>query len=243
MSTRRRFHPAFLLLAGFTASACTAILVPDSNDDGVERCNNSADCPDTGDNRYVSQCVRADTQSDNSDKVCAPSYGKIECGGMAYGGEHPLAMAYDGAVAAKGAYGQCDEENRGKRGCPPMDGGVCNSGLEINNLSGTCDDPNDPIPAIYPPDVGGIDIAGQDAKDQFCRWYFCDESFVCAKSGSKELCRPCSGKDPENFGDGGCGTLYIQGEPSTLYTSLDGANCSGNRETTEVEFGPAPVVP
>jgi hypothetical protein len=121
-----------------------------------------------------------------------------------------------------------------------MDGGVCNTGLAINNLSGTCDDLDDPLPAMYPPDVGGVEIAGQDAKDNFCRWYFCDESFVCARSGSQEICRPCSGKDPSEFGEGGCGTLYIQGEPSPLYTDPDAGNCNGKRLTTEAEFGPAP---
>lgn len=240
MSTRRRLFPALLLLAGFTASACTAILVPDEEDDGVERCNNSEDCKEIDDNRYVAQCVHADGQPENTDKVCVADLEKIPCGDV-YDGEHPLSMAIDAAEAAKAAYGQCSTENRGKRGCPPMDGGVCNEGLEINNATGTCDDPDDPLPAIYPPSVGGVEIAGQDAKDQFCRWYFCDETMVCVQSGSQELCRPCSGKNPDDFGDGGCGEIYIQGEPSSIYLDADAGNCSGNRSTTEAEFGPAPM--
>lgn len=241
MSTRRRLFPALLLLTGFTASACTAFYVPDEADDDVVRCNTSEDCPDTGDNRYVAQCVYGEGQADNSDKVCAADFAKIPCGGEAYDGEHPLSVAYEDAVAAKGAYGQCAMENRGKRGCTPLDG-VCNDGLTINNLSKVCDDPDDPIPAVYPPSVGGIEIAGQDAKDQFCRWTFCDESFVCAKSGSQEICKPCSGKDPADYGDGACGEIYIQGEPSPIYTSLDAANCDGNKASTDAVFGPAPAI-
>lgn len=237
---RRHLLPAFTLLAGFLASACTAILVPDEEDDGVVRCNTTDDCPKLDDNRFVAQCDRADGQSDSSDKVCIADFDDVSCGGEAYDGEHPLTLAYMDAVAAKAFYGQCAEENRGKRGCQPQAGGVCNEGLEINNLSGACDDPGAAIPAVYPPSAGGVDIAGQDAKDQFCRWYFCDESFVCAKSGSREICQPCSGRDPSDYGSGACGQLYIEGEPSPIYTDVDGGNCSGNKSTTDAEFGPAP---
>jgi hypothetical protein len=188
--------------------------------------------------------VYGEGQPENSPKVCTADFDtKIGCGGEAYGTDHPLTDAFDDAVDNKANYGQCSEENRGKRGCAPMDGGVCLEGLQINNASGVCDDPDDPIPAIYPPDAGGPDIAGQDAKDQFCRWYFCDESFVCVQSSAGELCRPCEGTDPEDFGSGGCGTIYIEGEPSPIYTpTLDNANCNGDRETTEAQFGswPAP---
>lgn len=241
MPTRRRLFPALLLLVGFTASACAAFYVPDVDDDLVQRCNTSEDCDPIDDNRYVAQCVFGEGQPENSDKVCAADIDRdIVCGEMAYDVNHPLSVAYEDAVAAKAAYGQCSEENYGKRGCPPMDG-ACDDPLEINNASGTCDDLDDPIPAIYPPGVGGIDIAGQDAKDQFCRWYFCDETMVCVPSGSKQVCRPCSGKDPDDFGDGGCGEIYIQGEPSSIYMDADAGNCNGNRATTEAEFGPAPM--
>ena len=239
MSTRRYLFPAFTLLAGFLASACTAILVPDETDDGVVRCNNSEDCPDTGDNRYIAQCVYGEGQPETSDKVCAADFDDIPCGGEFYNGDHPLSVAYQDALDAKAFYGSCSEENRGKRGCQPQAGGVCNDGLQIDNESGICDDPDDPIPAIFPPNVGGIDIAGQDAKDNFCRWYFCDESFVCARAGSRELCQPCvPGRE---FGEGGCGTLYIQGEPSPIYTPADAGNCGGDQATTEASFGPAPA--
>ena len=243
MSTRRRFISAFSLFIGFTVSACAAFYVPNEEDDNVQRCNTTEDCDDTGDNRYVAQCVYGEGQPENSSKVCAADFDrKIACGGEDYNGDHPLSIAYADAVANKGAYGQCSDENRGKRGCAPKDGGLCNEPLQLNNASGVCDDPDDPIPAVYPPDVGGVEIAGQDAKDQFCRWYFCDETFVCAKSGSREVCLPCSGTDPEDYGDGACGQLYIQGEPSPIYQDLDGGNCNnGEMATTEAQFGPAPT--
>lgn len=239
MSTRRRFISALSMFVAFTVSACAAFYVPDEDLDDVQRCNTSEDCDAIDDNRYIAQCVYGEDQPENSSKVCVADFAQIACGGEDYNGDHPLSIAYAEAVAAKAAYGQCTEENRGKRGCAPKDG-VCDQGLQINNASKVCDDPNDPIPAVYPPGVGGTAIAGQDAKDQFCRWYFCDESFVCAKSGSRELCQPCSGTNPDKYGSGSCGELYIQGEPSSIYTSLDGANCSGDRSTTDAQFGPAP---
>lgn len=248
MSTRRRPISAlslFSLITGFTISACTAFYVPDEDDDGVQRCNNGDDCDPIKDNRYVAVCVHGDEQPESSDKVCAADFNlKIGCGKTSYDATHPLSEAYADAVAAKAAYGQCSEENRGKRGCQPA-GGSCNEGLEINNATGACDVPNPTIPALYPPSVGGVEIAGQDAKDQFCRWYFCDESFVCGTAGMREVCQPCSGTDPDDYGRGGCGQIYIQGEPSSLYTSdvEQSGNCSGNRSTTEAEFGPPPTTP
>jgi hypothetical protein len=247
MSTRRRFTSAlslsslFALFGGFTVSACAAFYVPGEDADNVQRCNTTEDCDDTGDNRYVPQCVYGEGQPENSSKICAADFDQVACGGENYDAMHPLSIAYADAVDAKAAYGQCEEENRGKAGCQPAEGGVCNAGLEINNDSGACYDPDDPIPALYPPSVGGIDIAGQDAKDQFCRWYFCDETFVCAKAGSRELCQPCSGTSLDDYGGGSCGELHIEGEPSSIYTGLGDANCDGNRPTTEAEFGPTPT--
>jgi hypothetical protein len=242
MSNRRRVFSVLSFTAGFLASACTAILVPDEDDDGVNRCNNLQDCKDIKDNRYRPQCVHADGQPENSDKVCVADFAEIRCGGEFYNADHPLTKSYLAAVASKAVYGQCSTDNRGKQGCPPPAGEPCDPGLEVNE-AGTCDDPDNPIPALHPPTVGGIDIAGQDAKDQFCRWYFCDETFVCARSGSVETCRPCSGTDPNNSGGGACGELYIQGERSSIYTELDDANCNGDLPSTDATFGPTPVVP
>jgi hypothetical protein len=239
----RRLASVSLLLAGFTISACTAFFVPDQGDDGVERCNNGEDCEKIDDNRYVAVCVSGEDQADNSSNICAADFAEINCNPEAYkSGDHPLFERYEEVTDTQGkiVYGQCADENLGKRGCAPRPDG-CDAGLEV--IEGVCDDPSALYPAINPSQVGGVEIAGQDVLDQYCRFYFCDESFVCDTSGSKWICKAC---DPnEEFGQGGCGTLYIQGQPSTVYTSLDSANCNGDIPDGEVVFGPAnePLTP
>ncbi|KIG12854.1 hypothetical protein DB30_00972 [Enhygromyxa salina] len=244
MSKRRLFISASLLLAGFTISACTAILVPDVKDDGVERCNTAADCTKLTDNRYIAQCVAGEGQTDKVDNVCAPAYDEIQCDLTGIDPNSRFAEILDEAQNdSKAAYGSCSEENKGKRGCAPGPNG-CDSGLEIVDPTlNICDDPEALLPAINPFKVGGTDIAGQDVTDQFCRFYFCDESFVCAPSGSKRICKPCN--PMAEFGEGGCGTLYIQGAPSSVYTAdvESSGNCSGNIGKNDAEFGTAPEVP
>lgn len=245
MSTRRLLISASLLLAGFTISACTAILVPDSGDDGVDRCNTAADCPDLEDNRHISQCVSGEGQAENVDNVCAPSFAEINCHPDAAGGDSRFVEIYEEATSnqSKAAYGACIDENRGKQGCAPGPSG-CESGLEVVDAElNICDDPNGLYPSVNPSKVGGVDIAGRDVADQLCRYYFCDESFVCDPSGSKQICKPC---DPSaEFGAGGCGTLYIQGAPSPVYTSdvETNGNCSGATKKDDAEFGTAPEPP
>ena len=142
----------------------------------------------------------------------------------------------------KALYGACDDVNEGKRGCAPRaTDPVCDTGFEV--VDGICDDPGAAFPAINPSKVGRSDIAGQDVLDQMCRFYFCDESFVCDQTGSKPLCRACDPNEP--YGAGGCGTLYIQGEPSSVYTHIDqdGGNCNGDIDVDNVEFGPVPMLP
>lgn len=240
MHTMRRLASATLLLAGFTISACTAFFVPNEKSDGVQRCNTTEDCDDPDDNRYIAQCVFGEGQPENSDKVCAADFDEINCNPEAYSGDHPFVEKYEEVTSnqVKLAYGMCSDETLGMKGCAPgMDG--CDAGLEV--IDGICDDPEALFPAINPSQVGGPDIAGQDALDQFCRFYFCDESFVCDTSGSKWICKEC---DPgDEFGSGGCGTLYLEGAPSPVYTGLDDANCDGKTPTDEVDFGPAPEVP
>lgn len=241
MSMRRPLQ-GLLLLAGFSISACTAILVPDASDDNVDRCNTSADCPEIDDNRYVAICTSGEDQPDNSDQVCSSDFAEINCGETVYSGDHPLPEAYDDADKAKASYTNCDPDaDYGKRGCPPTaDTGSCNDGL-VENQDGICDTSADPdIPAINAGDVGLGDIAGQDVADQFCRSYFCDERFVCDRSLGTPACVVCNSDDP--YGEGGCGTLYIKGEPSSFYTTSESGewNCDGNEGTDAVEFGPAP---
>ncbi len=239
-STRRPLFAALLLTASFVASACTAILVPDEDDDDVARCDRTDDCTQPDDNRWQSQCVAGEGQDGKGDKVCAPSFAEINCSPDAYSGDHPYPAVFAGATdnKSKVLYGSCDEENLGKQGCKAM-AGACNDGLVLRD-DGICDDPDAPLPAVYPTDAGGVEIAGQDVRDQFCRSYFCDESFVCDTSGAKHVCKPCSGTDPENFGEGGCGTLFIQGERSPAYTDLAGANCEGMLDTDAIGYGTSP---
>lgn len=236
----RRLAQVSLLLAGFAISACTAFYVPDIDDDGVERCNNGEDCAEIQDNRYTAVCVFGEGQPENSDKICSSDFTEINCNPEAYSENHPLFETYDELTGnpLKGVYGLCSDENTGTVGCQA--GAGCTGGTEAND-NNICQDPSLTFPAINPSEVGGVEIAGQDALDQFCRFYFCDESFVCDTSGAKWTCKPC---DPDDeFGSGGCGTLYIEGQPSPVYTSLDNANCSGSTSIEEVAFGPLPDPP
>ena len=244
MSMRRPLVLALFSLAGFVASACTAILVPDEDDDGVQRCNNLDDCDDIEDNRYTAQCVRGDDQPANSDSFCAAEFAtNIACGPEIYDADHPLTAAFEDAtdVDSLAAYGSCSEENLGARGCPPA--GTSCQGELVLRADNICDVEEDPaVPAMYPPDVGLTDIAGQDALDQFCRQYFCDERFVCNTQTSR--CQPCSGTAAESYGSGGCGQLFIEGAPSPMYTDInsDISNCGGTLSTEELVFGDAPTV-
>ncbi|MFV8750396.1 hypothetical protein ACNOYE_07580 [Nannocystaceae bacterium ST9] len=246
MLTRASVRPsvhALLLVAGFAASACTAILVPNAEDDGVNRCNNSDECPDLDDNRYRSQCVYGEGQDEKSSKVCVADFAEINCKPTDYGGMHPFAEAYDDATdnASKGQYVACLPENLGKQGCGFNIDVPCADGLAPND-DDICDD-SDPntLPAIAPNKlVEGVEPAGQDVADQFCRWRFGDENWVCDTSGSqgKWICRDCDPGKP--FGQGGCGTMYLQGTPSTVYTDLEDANYDGDKDDTEVTFGAVP---
>jgi hypothetical protein len=239
MHTRSaKLSSLLILLAGFTVSACSAFFVPDVNDDGVSRCNTTEDCESPEDNRHIAQCVYGEAQPENSEKVCSSAFKQLNCNPQAYGGDHPLVTVYEEVTSnqVKAAYGACADEFRGMQGCAPLNG-VCNDGLEL--IEGVCDDPDALYPALNPSQVGGVDIAGQDVIDQFCRFYFCDDSFVCDTSGTKWLCKPC---DPnEEYGTGGCGSLYLDGAPSTIYTDPTAGNCEGAIGDAGVEFGAVPI--
>ena len=233
----RRFLQGFLLFAGFSVSACTAILVPDVGDDNVNRCNVSADCPEIDDNRYEAVCTAGENQPDNSDQICSSAYTEVFCGPQAAEAGSMLEAAYEAADDAKANYGNCGEDTFGLQGCPPPQTG-CVDGLEPN-ADNICDVPGADIPAINAGDVGLSEIAGQDVADQYCRNYFCDERFVCDRSRTNPTCVVCDGSD---YGEGGCGTLYINGTKSSFYTDVESTgNCEGNRDRSEVPFGPAPT--
>ena len=241
MSTRR-FLQGVLLLGGFSISACTAILVPNEDDDGVARCNTSSDCPDIDDNRYVAVCTVGDAQADNSDQICSSDYDDlIKCGKTDYPDDQALTTTYAAAQANKAAYTSCAAENRGTLGCDP-NGGTCQGDLEVN-VHGTCDDPdNSDNPLASAGQVGLADVAGRDVQDHFCRSYFCDERFVCDTSLDKPVCGVCNPNDP--FGKGGCGTLYINGAIASVYQDVESTgNCGGNTGPADISFGPVNEIP
>ena len=230
---KRRLVTVSLLLAGFTISACTAILVPDRGADGVQRCNTGEDCDATGDERYVAQCVFGADQPENSDKVCVAGFREdVSCNPTGYPADSRFVDVYNDATSNQGkaAYVNCTMENQGKRGCRP-NAGACESGLE-ENAEGFCDDPGAALPAVNPSQVEDLDlVAGQDVLDQFCRSFFCDENFVC--DTSKFTCTPCTEVDP--FGEGGCGQIYLQGALSTVYTTIDeGASSCGDDQPDDI---------
>lgn len=242
MHTRSsKFVSLLTLLAGFTISACSAFFVPDVEGDGVARCNTGEDCAAPDDNRHVAQCVYGEGQPENSDKVCSSAFKELGCFPEVQNGEGMLEELYDDVTSnqVKLFYSSCSDANDGKQGCEPSATNGCNDGLEL--IDGICDDPDALYPSINPSQVGLSDIAGQDVLDQLCRFYFCDESFVCDKSGSKPLCKPCDPSEP--FGMGGCGTLYIQGAPSPVYTDVAESNCNGDIDLSDVQFGSAPTAP
>lgn len=245
MSMRRPTVHALLLITAFTASACTAILVPnpDGSDDGVIRCNNSSDCPVLGkdDNRARSQCVYGEGQAESSSKVCVADFAEVPCDPTKapYAGDHPFAEAYEDATdnASKSQYVACTPENLGKQGCGFNADMPCLPGLVAND-DGICDDEDgSTLPAISPTKISeDVEAAGQDVADQFCRWRFGDENWVCDTEDF--ICRDC---DPDKeFGQGGCGTLYLQGAPSSVYTDLADANVDGDLEDIDVTFGEVP---
>jgi hypothetical protein len=119
----------------------------------------------------------------------------------------------------------CTEPDRlGSQGCPARDGGTCDSGLQV--IDGVCN-----VPGSDAVGLAGKDLDHQDVLDQFCRSFFCDDTFVCDRD-SGHICVPCDEDAP--FGSGGCGTVYIAGAPSCVYTDeCDEADASAD----EPHFG------
>jgi hypothetical protein len=220
---------------GFVLSACTAILVPDVDDDGVARCDVKTDCPEIDDNRYVAVCVLPEDIDPGADKICSADYEAIGCGSTAHAADHPLTQAYQDAAADPGRYAECSSELLGTRGCGP-DEGACAPGLAVSPY-GTCDDPDAEFFSVGAGQLELEEVVGRDVGDQFCRAYFCDERFVCSHVTTQPRCVLC---DPVRFfGRSGCGTLYIQGQPSSVYVDVEQTgNCDGDMPSTELVFGP-----
>jgi hypothetical protein len=219
--------------------ACTAILAPR---DDVERCGTADDCTATGDNRYISEC-RFDPESDldatEVDRICVAAYKQISCA-VPENTVNGYTMAWDELVENDiERYTACSM-TFGARGCPPdQTTGQCMGELQRDSR-GICDD-TDPAtpPAFGVTPVHGIStevIFGQDVKDQFCRSFFCDASFVC--DTDDDTCVPC---DPEaEFGRGGCGQVYVAGAPSCAYldqAGLDNACQAPESDASMPSFG------
>ncbi len=222
--------PLFLLGLG-----CTFILTPDEDQDGVVRCSNVEDCPEPEDGRFAAECVHGEGQDESTDKVCAPVFAEVKCDPTVLPEEWTLGQLYTEASETNGVYIPCTEENKGKRGCPPVSGVGCNDGLELGD-NGVCDEPGASRPAV----TGNMDNRGLDVRDQYCAFYFCDSTFVCDGTGSQAICKPCdSSKD---LGQGGCQQIYVQGERSSVYMTQDQISntCKGSnpQQDDPDAFGP-----
>ena len=226
------------LLAVFTLGACTAILVPDVEDDGVARCEITADCPETGDTRYVPACVLWEDKDPAAQKICSADFRDVPCGSNVYGASHPLTLAFLAARSNKASYQACAPEQLDSLGCGPNEEGACDEGLELNVYE-TCYDPDALLPAVGIGQVEDFDeIVGRDVQDQFCRSFFCDASFVCSNRGQRPICVPC--RYDRYLGSGGCGVLHVEGEPAWPYLDVEAGNCAGELESEDIDYGEPP---
>jgi hypothetical protein len=208
-----------LILATFGAAlACSLVVKPR---DDVERCGTADDCSPTGDERYVPLCKfddeNLDLDSTKIDKICVASYRSINCEPENYTGAS-LANGFKDASEDDACVelGGCSDENLGKIGCPPPQGGSCDSDLDTDD-EGICvpDDPDQPV--IAPSYLSDNELPeDQHVRDQFCKSYFCDDTFVCGANGT---CQPCDPDAP--YGEGGCGIVYDEGAPARIYVLGD----------------------
>lgn len=218
-----------LSLAFGSALACTAVLAPK---DEVTRCGNADDCDATGDNRYVALCKFAEGSDPSKvDGICVAAYEpSIECDPTKLTGEldHPITIAAGKSACAKTS---CDPMNNGKLGCPTLDD-ACLDGMPMQFGEYTYCGADDVVPGFGLPD----ELELKHISDMYCRSHFCDEDFVCGPSGK---CQPCEGDD---FLDGGCGTVYVDGAPAPVYVfdkALTDACAGADVEATDAVLGDA----
>lgn len=215
----RPFFAASVLSLSVLTAGCTVILSPDESNDDVERCKSASDCAGFADGRLVPQCVTGDSSVNNAPGVCVASWRPQPCDPSDTGTS--LGMNYEQAVAlGLSAYtAVCEEANYGQRGCPAAVDG-CADGLQESD-TGICQDPARPVL----PGVGGeTDLLGQDVLDQYCRFFFCSDNFVCDRSGSQSVCRPCNPDAP--LAGGGCEEIWINGSASPIYMDQATLNTS-----------------
>lgn len=221
-----------VVLAAASGLACTAIFKPR---DSVQRCGSADDCDATGDNRYDAVCRfdpdNVDLDSTKVDKICVADFKvNIGCNPDNYTlPEHPFTEAIKDCRGPAA----CDMDKWGTLGCVPVEDGGCLNGLDIQNNICVDNDSDERI-------VSSQSFVGQDVKDQFCKSFFCDDTFVCdASDEERQLCVRC---DPDKgFGEGGCGLLYKNGAPSPIYVLGDDldADCAHDKaDVDEPLFGP-----
>lgn len=210
------------LLPTLPALASCTLIVPDASDE-VAQCGNPTDCPTPDDGRLSALC-----DNNSEPGVCYTDWKEIACDPSALPADHIYPTTFNEVRSSRYSCG----EFQGQQGCPPEPGMGCNSGLTEND-DGICDvDGGDAI------SIGTNDdeLLGQDVSDQFCRSLFCDESFVCKRLDTRNpTCTPCDPNEP--FGAGGCGTVYVGGQPSTVYQDVSGGGCAEG-SLNDVVIGP-----
>lgn len=232
-----RFASSLATFAGLATvlvatSACSVILKPR---DDVERCGTAEECSPTGDNRYEPVCKfddeNLDLDSTKVEKICVADFRSISCdpGSYAMGSSLKNLFVETMETAACADLG-CAMENQGKVGCPPPSGAGCEGGLELDD-EGFCNDPDADEPVIPASYLAANDLDGHHIRDQFCKSFFCDDSFVCNADTNK--CQRCD--DERDYGDGGCGLVYSEGALAKIYVLGDDLEdaCAGELVETD----------
>lgn len=254
----RSFVASALLLS---ASGCNFIFNPDG--DGVLRCDNADDCDAPlydalSDQRGQSACGGGQGSSNFNEtqtgKVCSViDKEDVSCDPNGARGNFLAAAEAAQVVADAGTYKPCLSGQKGTLGCPPLSSGTCMQGTPRTYTALVAKGTDTPVAEermICAPD-GVADavepndgLARWDVLDQHCRSYFCDEDFVCArgKGAAAYHCVRCDPKKP--YGDGGCGTMILQGAVSTMYTAdLGGSVCEATADTEKTDFGTPVAAP
>ena len=253
MTSRARFFPqvfAAILTATFAGTGCNFILNP-ANSDEVVRCKKTTEWePEAkifevlGSNRVDAACSApggggGGFTSSKTNQVCSVvDKASVSCDPAVFM-KGPFYDAWERANTNKAAYAVCPADKLGTLGCAPTFSGSCSAGLEVNNF-GVCDD-GAGLP-LFP--ASDPELFGQDVKDQHCRSYFCDESFVC--NGKTNKCIRC---DPDkdavgDLGQGACGEQALQGKRSTVYKSATELedSCPDSSDAEMTVFGPPVTV-
>ncbi len=233
-----------VIVSAAPLAGCSAIFNPERSDT-VIRCDNVDECQNNEtiaaalkDKRIEPICAAPeggsnDLSGSDENTVCSVTDKLISCDPTKLTSESDFVIRYNEAQDVNGVYIACDVDKLGSQGCKP-DTGTCAAGLTVNAY-GVCDDPNNPLPAYE----ASTENAGQDVLDQLCRQFYCDEGdgFACS---SDFICKRCEPGKP--IGEGGCGTMWVNGTPSSVYVSNDG--CDPTKSSIEnSQFGPIPTAP